>query len=111
MGHAETKVQDVLHAKPVSMDAYWMPSRRIGFKHDPKMVVRAEGMYLSERARRAADRCVVRAVLRNAGHAARKSPTRSAARLRELDFIAPFTRGHPKQSSLQVAWRRMTPAI
>ena len=46
MGHAETKVQDALHAKAVSMDEYWMPfTPNRDFKHEPKMVVRAEGMY------------------------------------------------------------------
>ena len=51
------------------MDAYWMPfTPNRDFKHDPKMVVRAEGMYLwNERGERLIDAssglfCV------NAGH-------------------------------------------
>ena len=47
MGHAEAKVADALAAKTLSMDAYWMPfTPNRDFKHDPKMIVRAEGVHL-----------------------------------------------------------------
>ncbi len=110
MGHAETKVQDALHAKPVSMDEYWMPfTPNRDFKHDPKMVVRAEGMYLwSDRGERLIDAssglfCV------NAGHCRREIAEAVGAQLNELDFIAPFTRGHPKQFELASRIAALTP--
>ncbi len=69
MGHAETKIQEAPRASAYSMDAYWMPfTPNRDFKNDPKMVVRAEGMYLwNERGERLIDAssglfCV------NAGH-------------------------------------------
>jgi beta-alanine--pyruvate transaminase len=110
MGHAETKVQDALHAKPVSMDEYWMPfTPNRDFKHEPKMVVRAEGMYLwSDRGERLIDAssglfCV------NAGHCRKEIAEAVGAQLSELDFIAPFTRGHPKQFELASRIAALTP--
>ena len=57
MGHAEMKIQDAPHARTISMDEYWMPfTPNRDFKHEPKMVVRAEGMYLwNERGDRLID--------------------------------------------------------
>ena len=110
MGHAETKVQDALHAKPLSMDEYWMPfTPNRDFKHEPKMVVRAEGMYLwSDRGERLIDAssglfCV------NAGHCRKEIAEAVGAQLSELDFIAPFTRGHPKQFELASRIAALTP--
>jgi beta-alanine--pyruvate transaminase len=110
MGHAETKVQDALHAKGVSMDEYWMPfTPNRDFKHEPKMVVRAEGMYLwSERGDRLIDAssglfCV------NAGHCRKEIAEAVGSQLSELDFIAPFTRGHPKQFELASRVAALTP--
>ena len=110
MGHAETKVQDALHAKPVSMDEYWMPfTPNRDFKHEPKMVVRAEGMYVwNERGDKLIDAssglfCV------NAGHCRAEIAQAVGAQLAELDFIAPFTRGHPKQFELASRVAKLTP--
>ena len=110
MGHAETKVQDALHAKPVSMDEYWMPfTPNRDFKHEPKMVVRAEGMYVwSDRGDKLIDAssglfCV------NAGHCRKEIAEAVGAQLSELDFIAPFTRGHPKQFELASRVAKLTP--
>ena len=110
MGHAEIKVQDALHAKTVSMDEYWMPfTPNRDFKHEPKMVVRAEGMYLwNERGDRLIDAssglfCV------NAGHCRKEIADAVGAQLSELDFIAPFTRGHPKQFELASRVAALTP--
>ncbi len=43
------------------------------------------------------------------GMAARRSPTRSGTQLRELDFIAPFLRGHPKSFELAARVAELTP--
>ena len=46
MGHAEFTLRDQAQTKPISLDEYWMPfTPNRDFKHDPKMIVRAEGMY------------------------------------------------------------------
>ncbi len=110
MGHAEMKLQDAPHARTISMDEYWMPfTPNRDFKHEPKMVVRAEGMYVwNERGDRLIDAssglfCV------NAGHCRKEIAQAVGAQLNELDFIAPFTRGHPKQFELASRVAAMTP--
>ena len=46
MGHAELTLQSDAATRGISLDEYWMPfTPNRDFKHDPKMVVRAEGMY------------------------------------------------------------------
>ena len=79
------------------------------FKRDPKMVVRAEGMYYwNERGDRILDGaaglfCVA------AGHGRREIADAVGAQLRELDYVAPFTRGHPKQFELATRVAALTP--
>jgi len=94
----------------LSLDEYWMPfTPNRDFKSDPKMVVRAEGMYYwNERGERLIDAssglfCV------NAGHARKEIADAVGAQLRELDFVAPFTRGHPKQFELASRVAELTP--
>ena len=110
MGHAEMKIQDALATRTISMDEYWMPfTPNRDFKDDPKMVVRAEGMYVwNERGDRLIDAssglfCV------NAGHCRKEIAQAVGAQLAELDFIAPFTRGHPKQFELATRVAALTP--
>jgi beta-alanine--pyruvate transaminase len=110
MGHAELKLTDKLATKTISMDEYWMPfTPNREFKLDPKVVARADGMYLwNERGDRLIDAssglfCV------NAGHCRREIADAVSAQLRELDFIAPFTRGHPKQFELAARIAQLTP--
>jgi beta-alanine--pyruvate transaminase len=110
MGHAELTIRDPLASRTISMDEYWMPfTPNRDFKQDPKMVVRAEGMFLwNDRGDRLIDAssglfCV------NAGHCRREIADAVSAQLRELDFIAPFTRGHPKQFELATKVAELTP--
>ena len=109
MGHAEPKLQEHASAT-LSLDAYWMPfTPNQDFKRDPKMIVRAEGMYLwNDRGERLIDAssglfCV------NAGHCRKEIADAVSAQLRELDFSAPFTRGHPKQFELATRVAELTP--
>ena len=47
MGHAEPKLQEQVAQPSLSLDAYWMPfTSNRDFKSDPKMIVRAEGVWL-----------------------------------------------------------------
>jgi beta-alanine--pyruvate transaminase len=110
MGHAELELQDALATKTISMDEYWMPfTPNRDFKHEPKMVVRAEGVHLwNERGEKLIDGssglfCV------NAGHGRKEIADAVAAQLRELDFVAPFTRAHPKQFQLATRVAELTP--
>ncbi len=110
MGHAERTLHEQAATAPLAMDAYWMPfTPNRDFKHDPKIVVRAEGMHLwNDRGEKLIDAssglfCV------NAGHCRREIADAVSAQLRELDFIAPFTRGHPKQFELATRVAELTP--
>jgi beta-alanine--pyruvate transaminase len=110
MGHAESKLRDELATRSLPTDEYWMPfTPNRDFRHEPKMVVRAEGMFVwNERGDRLIDAssglfCV------NAGHCRREIADAVAAQLRELDFIAPFTRAHPKQFELAARVAALTP--
>ena len=110
MGHAEQTIRDQAAAAALSLDEYWMPfTPNRDFKHDPKMVVRAEGMYYwNDRGDRIIDAssglfCCA------AGHGRREIADAVSAQLRELDFIAPFTRGHPKQFELATRIADLTP--
>jgi beta-alanine--pyruvate transaminase len=109
MDHAETTLrqQDTL---PASMDEYWMPfTPNRDFHREPKIVVRAEGMYYwNQRGDRIIDAssglfCV------NAGHGRKEIADAVGAQLRELDFAAPFTRGHPKQFEFARRLAQITP--
>jgi beta-alanine--pyruvate transaminase len=110
MGHAEATMTQTAAARALSLDEYWMPfTPNRDFKHDPKMVVRAEGMYYwNDRGDRIIDGasglfCVA------AGHARREIADAVSAQLRELDFVAPFTRGHPRQFELATRVAELTP--
>jgi len=110
MGHAEPTIRRDGAPSALSLDEYWMPfTPNREFKQDPKMVVRADGMYLwNDRGERLIDAasglfCV------NAGHCRPEIAQAVGAQLRELDFIAPFTRGHPKQFELATRLAAITP--
>jgi len=110
MGHAEHTLDTPATTHPVSLDEYWMPfTPNRDFKADPRMVVRAEGMYYwNDRGDRIIDGaaglfCVA------AGHARKEIADAVGAQLRQLDFIAPFTRGHPKQFELATRVAELTP--
>ena len=109
MGHAETRCRTAAR-ESVSLDEYWMPfTPNREFKREPKMVVRAEGMYYwNERGDKMIDAssglfCV------HAGHGRKEIADAVGAQLAELDFVAPFTRGHPKQFELATRIAELTP--
>jgi len=110
MGHAEFTLRDQLQPRRISLDEYWMPfTPNRDFKSDPKMVVRAEGMYYwNDRGEKLIDAssgmfCV------NAGHGRKEIADAVHRQLTELDFIAPFLRGHPKQFELAARLAELTP--
>jgi beta-alanine--pyruvate transaminase len=110
MGHAELTIHEQAATRQISLDEYWMPfTPNREFKADPKMVVRAEGMYYwNERGEKIIDGssglfCV------NAGHGRKEIADAVGRQMRELDFVAPFTRGHPKQFELATRVAELTP--
>jgi len=113
MGHADQPVHAHAAARAtasLSLAEYWMPfTPNRDFKRDPRMVVRAEGMYYwSDRGEKIIDGasglfCVA------AGHGRREIADAVSAQMRELDYVAPFTRGHPKQFELATRVAAMTP--
>ncbi|MEO6565771.1 MAG: aminotransferase class III-fold pyridoxal phosphate-dependent enzyme, partial [Casimicrobiaceae bacterium] len=110
MGHAELTLQDQATKRQISLDELWMPfTPNREFKHDPKMIVRAEGMhYWNDQGGQLIDAasglfCCA------AGHCRKEIADAVSAQLRQLDFIAPFTRGHPKQFELATRIAELTP--
>jgi len=118
MGHAELtnlktgqdSLRERADARQLSLDEYWMPfTPNRDWKHDPKMIVRAEGMYCwSDRGTKIIDAssglfCCA------AGHGRREIADAVGRQLRELDFCAPFLRGHPKQFELATRLAELTP--
>ena len=101
MDHAETTLRDRPQTRALSLDEYWMPfTPNRDFKSDPKMVVRAEGMfYWNDHGEKLIDACSGMFCV-NAGHARKEIADAVYRQLSELDFIAPFLRGHPKSFEL-----------
>jgi len=110
MGHAEFTLRDKVDARRISLDEYWMPfTPNREFKADPKMIVRAEGMFFwNDRGEKLIDAssglfCCA------AGHGRREIAEAVGRQLSELDFTAPFLRGHPKQFELATRVAELTP--
>ena len=110
MGHAEFKLRDQPLATPLSLDEYWMPfTPNREFKADPRIVVRAEGMYCwNDRGDKIIDAssglfCCA------AGHGRREIAEAVHKQLLELDFVAPFLRAHPKAFELAARIAELTP--
>ena len=101
MGHAEFTLRNQPSQKPLSLDELWMPfTPNRDFKGDPRIVVRAEGLYYyNDRGDRIIDAssglfCVA------AGHCRKEIAEAVHRQLGELDFVAPFLRAHPKSFEL-----------
>jgi beta-alanine--pyruvate transaminase len=110
MGHAEFTLSDRPQAKAISLDQYWMPfTPNREFKADPKLVVRAEGMYYwNDRGEKIID-AAAGLFCCAAGHGRREISEAVGKQLAELDFIAPFLRGHPKSFELAARVAELTP--
>jgi beta-alanine--pyruvate transaminase len=101
MGHSEFTLANQPAQTPISLDELWMPfTPNRDFKSDPRIVVRAEGMYYyNDRGEKIIDAssglfCVA------AGHCRKEISEAVHRQLGELDFVAPFLRGHPKSFEL-----------
>jgi beta-alanine--pyruvate transaminase len=84
-----------------TLENYWMPfTPNRDFKADPKIFVRAEGMYFwAEDGHRVLDGSSS-LFTSAAGHGRREIADAVHRQLLELDYISSFTRGHPKAFEL-----------
>src|SRR6478736_8430824 len=110
MGHAEFTLRNQPAQQPLSLDEFWMPfTPNRDFKADPRIVLRAEGMYYyNDRGEKIIDAssglfCVA------AGHCRKEISEAVHRQLGELDFVAPFLRGHPKSFELASRIAELTP--
>ncbi|HEV2220757.1 MAG TPA: aspartate aminotransferase family protein [Casimicrobiaceae bacterium] len=110
MGHAEFTLRNQPSQTAISLDELWMPfTPNRDFKADPRIVVRAEGMYYwNDRGEKIIDAssglfCVA------AGHSRREIAEAVHRQLSELDFVAPFLRAHPKSFELASRIAELTP--
>jgi len=110
MGHSEFTLANQPAQTPISLDELWMPfTPNRDFKSDPRIVVRAEGMYYyNDRGEKIIDAssglfCVA------AGHCRKEISEAVHRQLGELDFVAPFLRGHPKSLELASRIAELTP--
>ena len=110
MGKTEPALHALSPAATGSTAEFWMPfTANRDFKSDPKIVVRAEGMYYwSDRGEQIIDAssglfCV------GAGHGRKEIADAVHQQLLELDFVPPFTRGHPKSFALAARVAQLTP--
>lgn len=110
MGHAEFTLRSQPSKPAISLDELWMPfTPNRDFKADPRIVVRAEGMYYwNDRGEKIIDAssglfCVA------AGHGRREIAEAVHRQLSELDFVAPFLRAHPKSFELASRVAELTP--
>src|SRR5512146_681864 len=110
MGHAEFTLRNQPSQKPLSLDELWMPfTPNRDFKSDPRIVVRAEGLYYyNDRGDKIIDAssglfCVA------AGHCRKEIAEAVHRQLQELDFVAPFLRAHPKSFELARRVAELTP--
>jgi beta-alanine--pyruvate transaminase len=110
MGHSEFTLRNQPSQKPLSLDELWMPfTPNRDFKSDPRIVVRAEGLYYyTDRGDKIIDAssglfCVA------AGHCRKEIADAVHRQLQELDFVAPFMRAHPKSFELASRVAELTP--
>ncbi|HWC45963.1 MAG TPA: aminotransferase class III-fold pyridoxal phosphate-dependent enzyme [Casimicrobiaceae bacterium] len=110
MGHSEFTLRNQPSQKPLSLDELWMPfTPNRDFKSDPRIVVRAEGLYYyTDRGDKIIDAssglfCVA------AGHCRQEIADAVHRQLQELDFVAPFMRAHPKSFELASRVAELTP--
>ncbi len=103
MGHAEPQAA-------VSLQPFWMPfSPNKEFKAEPRMFVRAEGMYFYTPDNRAVIDASSGLFCVAAGHCRREIAEAVYRQLQTLDFTAPFLRAHPKAFELAQRVSEFTP--
>ena len=97
--------------RPNSLDAFWMPfTSNRAFKADPRMVVRAEGMYYYTNDGRAILDATSGLWCVAAGHGRRRIVEAIQRTAGELDFAMSFNLGHPLAFEFANRLTALTPA-
>ena len=111
MGHAELTLHSEAATRRISLDEYWMP-----FTPNRDFKPRSRRWWCGRKGCTTGTTAATRSsTARRACSAARpamgavKSPRPSARSCAQLDFVAPFTRGHPKQFELATRVAELTP--
>ena len=92
------------------LDAYWMPyTGNRQFKRDPRIIVGAEGSYLTDSDGRRIFDSLSGLWTSGAGHSRPEIADAVSRQLRELDYAPAFQFGHPKAFELAHRLRELTP--
>ncbi|HKK36903.1 MAG TPA: aminotransferase class III-fold pyridoxal phosphate-dependent enzyme [Paracoccaceae bacterium] len=99
-----------LDARPNSLEEHWMPfTDNRGFKKDPRLVVKAEGVHLwDQRGGRILDGSSG-LFCSPAGHCHPLIAEAVAKQMTEYTYVAPFQLGHPGSFALAERVARLTP--
>ncbi|WP_275287988.1 aspartate aminotransferase family protein [Halomonas elongata] len=96
---------------PEQLDAYWMPyTGNRQFKRDPRIIVGAEGSYLTDAEGRRIYDGLSGLWTCGAGHCRPEITEAVSRQLGELDYSPAFQFGHPKAFELAHRLRGLTPA-
>ncbi len=83
-------------AQPNSLEEFWMPfTNQRGWKKDPKMLVRAEGMYYYDQSGREIMDGAAGLWCVNAGHGVERIKEAVIEQMNTMDFAPSFRFGHP----------------
>ena len=95
---------------PEQLDAYWMPyTGNRQFKRDPRIIVGAEGSYLTDAQGRRVFDGLSGLWTCGAGHGRREITEAVSRQIGELDYAPAFQFGHPKAFELAHRLRELTP--
>jgi len=98
-------------AVPNSLEAHWMPfSDNRGFKEDPRLVVRAEGVHLYDHRGGTLIDGSSGLFCSPAGHCHPKIAEAVARQMTQYTYVMPFQTGHPGSFALAEKVGRMLPA-
>lgn len=99
-----------LDQRPNSLEQHWMPfTDNRGFKRDPRLVVKAEGVHLwDQRGGRILDGSSG-LFCSPAGHCHPRIAEAVARQMTEYTYVAPFQLGHPGSFALAERVARLTP--
>lgn len=95
---------------PEQLDAYWMPyTGNRQFKRDPRIIVGAQGNYLTDAQGRQVFDGLSGLWTCGAGHGRPEITEAVSRQLAELDYAPAFQYGHPKAFELAHRLRELTP--
>ncbi|TFH87885.1 aspartate aminotransferase family protein [Billgrantia azerbaijanica] len=107
---SERDVSRTAGLSPEQLDAYWMPyTGNRQFKRDPRIIVGAEGSYLTDAQGRRVFDGLSGLWTCGAGHCRPEITEAVSRQLAKLDYAPAFQYGHPKAFELAHRLREVTP--